>query len=191
MPGHDYSAPGAYFITVCTKNRELLFDDNRLRSIARTAWLQIPTHYPSVELDVFVVMPNHIHGLVTLCDPVGTGLQLSDEASSSGLPKPVPTADGHRRTSIPAIMRWYKTVTGRRINRLRRQAGEAVWQRSYYDHIARSDHGLESIRRYIELNPANWDSDPENPSRNAMSGEDEFWRRIVDEGVLTYPEDLQ
>ena len=94
LRGWDYTRPGAYFVTVCTHNGECLFDDLVLRRVAETMWQRIPRHFPRVRLDKFVVMPNHIHGIIWIVDdnvgarhsrktPSLTGTIPSDEAAQS------------------------------------------------------------------------------------------------------------
>ncbi|MFN8475657.1 MAG: transposase [Anaerolineae bacterium] len=158
LQGYDYSQVGAYFVTVVTRNRECLFgaivdDVMRLTSLGMvvySTWNDLPAHYLHVELDAFVVMPNHVHGIIVLSDnvapPVGAGL------------KPAPT-----RHTLSEIVRGLKTFSARRINETRGTPGSPVWQRNYYEHIIRDETSLERIRQYIRDNPALWATDAENP----------------------------
>jgi REP element-mobilizing transposase RayT len=114
--------------------------------IAATAWNDLPAHYNNVELDCFIVMPNHIHGILMLHD-VGAGL------------KPAPTRHG-----LPEIVRAFKTFSSRQINEPRKTVGVPLWQRNYYEHVIRSEESLNRIRRYILDNPAQWQFDRENPA---------------------------
>ena len=68
LPGYDYSSAGAYFVTICTYKRDLLFDDPVLRRVAEALWQHIPRHFPDVQLDTWVVMPNHVHGIIVIAD---------------------------------------------------------------------------------------------------------------------------
>jgi REP element-mobilizing transposase RayT len=156
---YDYSQPGGYFITICTKDRHCLFgeiyDDrivlNHFANIVSQSWAELPDHYANVELDVFVIMPNHIHGIIFLND-VGAGL------------KPAPTdAPADKPHALPEIIRAFKTFSSRQINELRKTSGISVWQRNYYDHVIRRDESLAKIREYIETNPLRWALDQENP----------------------------
>jgi putative transposase len=155
---YDYSRPGGYFITICTKNRSCLFgvvDNDRVilnqyGEIIQISWLTLPEHYHNVELDVFVIMPNHIHGIIWLTD-VGAGL------------KPAPTVPACHCHPLPEIVRGFKTFSSRKINQLRNMSGTALWQRNYYEHVIRRDESLEKIREYIETNPLRWALDKENP----------------------------
>ena len=160
LKDYDYSQPGAYFVTVCTKNRSCLFgeiynDRMRLSSygeIIRLSWFDLPQHYTNVELDAFVIMPNHIHGIIFLTD-VGAGF------------KPAPTDfPRDKRHGLPEIIRAFKTFSSRQINKFRNMPGTSVWQRNYYEHVIRRDESLAQIREYIETNPLRWALDKENPA---------------------------
>ena len=159
----DYAAPGAYFITVCSWNRQVILGDvmggrvilSDAGRIVEEAWLALPRHYPSLALDAFVVMPNHVHGILILGD-VGAGF------------KPAPTVVAGRpprRHAIPEIVRAFKTFSARQINVQAQSVGRHVWQRGYYDHVVRDDRDLGRIRDYIFTNPLRWSMDRENPLR--------------------------
>ena len=157
LKGYDYSRDGAYFVTICTKNRECLFGEivngsmllTPFGEIVGACWDDLPCHYQHMELDAFVVMPNHIHGVIVLADTVvGAGF------------KPAPT---RKRHGLPEIIRAFKTFSSRRINGLRNAPGTSLWQRGYYEHIIRNENSLNDIRNYIQFNPAMWQWDRENP----------------------------
>jgi putative transposase len=117
-------------------------------------WNELPNHYPCVTCDTFVVMPNHIHGIIVVRDTiVGAGL------------KPAPTRHG-----LPEIIRGFKTFSARRINDLRESPGIPIWQRNYYEHIIRNEEELARIREYTANNPLQWENDRENPSRSVIAG---------------------
>jgi len=121
--------------------------------IIRLSWLELPQHYTNAELDVFVIMPNHIHGIIFLTD-VGAGL------------KPAPTdSPRDKRHGLPEIIRAFKTFSSRKINQLRNMSGTPVWQRNYYEHVIRRDESLDKIREYIVTNPLCWALDRENPAK--------------------------
>ena len=107
-------------------------------------WDDLPAHYNGIDLDAFIVMPNHVHGIIILAD------------------------DSERRHAIPEIVRGFKTFSARRVNERAGRRG-AVWQRGYYEHVIRNEKALDRIRAYIANNPARWADDPENISR-AVSG---------------------
>ena len=156
---YDYSRPGAYFVTVCTHNRECLFGtvtDGKMISsamghIVSSCWHDLPAHYPHVELDAFVVMPNHIHGIIILRHPDNVGAGL----------KPAPTGKRH---GLPEIVRAFKTFSARRANVALITPGMHLWQRNYYEHVIRGEHDQNEVREYITNNPAGWDRDDDNPA---------------------------
>ncbi|MCL4503714.1 MAG: transposase [Deltaproteobacteria bacterium] len=161
LPYFDYSQNGAYFVTICIKNRECLLGKisngemllNYLGEIVLQSWLDLPNHYPLIEIDEFTVMPNHCHGVIVMTD-VGAGL------------KPAPT-----KPPLSEIIRGFKTFSARKINLFRRLPGRPVWQRNFYEHVIRDEKSLNRIREYISTNPRRWELDRENPQ---MTGKDEF-----------------
>jgi len=182
LKDYDYSLAGAYFVTVCACGRQCLFGEiadgtmrlNRLGTIVQSCWHDLPTHYPHLGLDAFVVMPNHVHGIIVLTDSENLGVRpgLRVGAGSSvgaglhvgaGL-SPAPTPTGVKRHGLPELVRAFKAFSTRRINELWDTSGQSVWQRNYYEHIIRSEKSLDAIRQYIEANPTNWSFDLENPA---------------------------
>lgn len=174
---YDYTQAGAYFVTVCTQDRACLFGDvvdgeMRLHvagQIVHDEWTRSANMRPRITLDTFAVMPNHIHGIIVLRDSLGT-LQRAPTTERFGRP----TSD-----SIPTIIRLFKSVTTKRINELRSTPAAPVWQRNYHEHIIRNEESLTRIRQYIADNPAQWESDRENPVGarcNVPRPEDEAWR---------------
>ena len=177
LEGYDYASSGAYFVTVCTAHRRPLFgrvvgeqmvEDRNARTV-RGCWLELPDHYPHVRLDAFVVMPDHVHGIVVLAGThlIGTSRKGSARA---GL-KPAPTGGGVTtrpgvRHGLPEVVRALKTFSARRINAARGTPGAAVWQRGYYERVIRNDRELALTRRYIETNPQRWQQhhEPTSPS---------------------------
>ncbi len=158
LRGYDYAQAGAYFVTIVTQGRQCLFgevveSEMRLNEYGRVVvecWNGLPGHYPHVGLDAFVVMPNHVHGVLELTRNVGAGL------------RPAPTSAKWRH-SLSEIVRAFKAFSSRRINELRNMPGAPVWQRNYYEHIIRNEDDLYDIRQYIIYNPAKWAEDGENP----------------------------
>jgi REP element-mobilizing transposase RayT len=190
LQGYDYTQPGAYFVTLVTYNRACLFGDivdgemrlNDAGRIAEQCWLDIPSHFLDVELDAFVIMPNHVHGILRIVgETVTVGAQNVSSAGAVGaknfsplppspppsqLPSP-PNADsfphGTSRT-IGSVVRGFKIGVTKWFRQ--NTAIYTVWQRNYYEHIIRSDRELEHIRAYIESNPQHWAADVENPSQS-------------------------
>ena len=184
LGGYDYSYPGAYFVTVCAARRGLLFGwisdgrvvENANARIVRDCWSDLPNHYPHVSLDVFVVMPDHIHGIVVLLDTFEVGDVRKDDTRAgyegaglkgrAGL-KPAPTdggafVDAGVRHGLLEIVRALKTYSARRINATRGTPGASVWQRGYYERIIRDERELDLTRKYITSNPRNWRTDREH-----------------------------
>jgi len=118
--------------------------------IVERCWEDLVNHYPDVALDEFVVMPNHVRGVIWLRDAGRAGL------------KPAPTSEGGRRHGLPEIVRALKTFSARKINELRGTPGGPVWQRNYYERVVRSERELNAIREYIRANQLNWHLDREN-----------------------------
>ena len=169
LPRYDYSQPGAYFITICAADRQCIFgqilDENMWLNanglILVKQWSGLPSHYHNVSLDRFVIMPNHVHGIISLADAspssVGAGFQPAHPSPST---KP--------EHGLPEIIRGFKTYSSIEINRLRDTPGKPVWQRNYYEHVVRTENDLNAIRKYIVENPLKWTEDQENPAVRRM-----------------------
>lgn len=167
----DYSLPGAYFITIVTQGRICLFGNiykdamvlNDFGTVVQECWNRIPSHFDNAETATFVIMPNHVHGIVHLFDATCRGkacLAPTDNGVTLGrFVKPVPG-------SLPTIVGSFKSAVSKRINELRSTRGVAVWQRNYYEHIIRSDEEYLRIEKYIYDNPLNWNKDDEYPAQN-------------------------
>ena len=171
LKGYDYSSAGAYFVTLCSQNREYLFGQvvnremelNDMGMIAKKCWNEIPSHFPHVRLDEFIVMPNHIHGILIITS-VGANNISPVGANNCSPHRPQGTSE-----TIGSIIRGFKigvTKWFRRQNRQDIPCSEIVkdvWQRNYFDHIIRDDESLNRIREYIIQNPMQWEFDRENP----------------------------
>jgi putative transposase len=155
LKNYDYRQAGAYFITICTLDRECLFGEirdgqNRLNQygkLVEEAWNYLPNHFPSIELDSAVIMPNHFHGILLI------------------LPA---RSETENRPTLGNIIAYFKYQSTKQIDRIRQLPNQKIWQRNYYEHIVRTEETLEKLRRYIENNPQKWHEDglhPQNPSR--------------------------
>ncbi len=188
LTGYDYTQPGAYFVTICTQGRACLFGEvldgamrlNPFGELVQMTWHDLPHHVDDIVLDAFVVMPNHVHGIIMIVEPsVGAG---SEPAPTE--PAPTPATDEptyKKRHGLPEIVRQFKTFSARRINHRRNMPGVPVWQRNYYEHVIRNDESLNSIREFIINNPRQWELDRENPDiagagLKPAPTEDEPWR---------------
>ena len=161
LKGYDYSQEGAYFTTICTKGRAPYFDlYPQLSRIVQSAWESLPALFPNVSLDVFVVMPNHVHGIIF----VGATLAVAQERAGV-------SSFGKLRTgSAPTfgtIIGSFKSLATREwLAEIRNKDLDAVgslWQRNYYEHVLRSEQELTLAREYIVNNPLTWAIDHENP----------------------------
>ena len=188
-PEHDYSSPGAYFVTICVREKELLFGDicsgvmrlNTTGKIVWRVWTCLPSRFEAIVLDSFVVMPNHVHGLLWIADnsePPSSTMATSNE--SGPLPDilvgaihelPPDDRSARRRMLLPRVIGYFKTTTAKEINNLRGNSGLPVWQRNYHEHIVRGDGDLVRIRRYIADNPTQWDEDEEHPLHQRSGSE--------------------
>ena len=162
LPDFDYTEPGAYFVTLCTRDRRCVFgevtqDSVRLTpvgEIVHEEWRRSSEVRAEVELDGFAVMPNHIHGIVII-----NGSRLRSGPRAHG------RAPLHRQgRSLGALVAGFKAAVTSRINRLADTPGAPLWQRGYYEHIVRSNEELARIRQYIAENPGRWAEDSENPT---------------------------
>ncbi len=194
MRGFDYSAPNDFFITICTIDREPLFGKiengemnlSEYGKIVKMTWDEIPLHYSNIELDEFVVMPDHVHGIVRIvgeldiyrCNNVrgmdirrGTACRAPtniecapthiNHADISSLAFHQPQFEQFSRptiNSIPTIMRSFKSAVTNRIHAIQ-QFHRPVWQRNYYECVIRNEDGLSAVRMYIRNNPRNWGRD--------------------------------
>ncbi|HIK16116.1 MAG TPA: transposase [Leptolyngbyaceae cyanobacterium M33_DOE_097] len=139
---------------------------NPLGNAVRSHWLKLQYHHAHLQLDAWVVMPNHIHGILVLPDNLRAGLAKNVSVETRKImPKPTPTDLYHE---IPEIIRGFKAFSARYINKIRRARGIPVWQRNYYEHIIRNEESLQFICRYIYNNAIAWQNDqlhPANPSK--------------------------
>jgi len=171
LQDYDYAQAGAYFVTICVQDRQCLLGciandvvclNDAGQMIAR--WRQELAHkFPSVELDAYVIMPNHIHGIIiTIADAdVGFDTQVGLGGAHAGV-------GAHAGAPLPQIVQWFKTMTTNEYIRGVKEKSwlpfpGRLWQRNYYEHVVRSDQDLQRIRRYIEENPLKWALDTENP----------------------------
>ncbi len=180
---YDYRQNGAYFVTVCSWNKECLFGDivdgkmrlNEFGQIVEKEWLHTPIVRPYVELDEFVIMPNHFHGIIVLSDNVGATRRVAQKRANGHLPgrgrfTESPLQEriaGAPSGSIGAIIGQFKSIITKCVNQIRNTPGAPVWQRNYYEHIIRNENELSEISEYIFNNPLKWELDNENPENIA------------------------
>ena len=169
LPSFDYRSCYAYFVTICVNDRLCVFGDviedamnlSRRGIVARDCWLDIPRHHPHVALDCFIVMPNHVHGLLLFeGDPPVVATPASPLSHARGNRRPAGPISG----SLGAVVGSYKSAVTRTINQLRPGAATNLWQQNYYEHVVRNDFAMDRIREYMNLNPERWARDRENPN---------------------------
>lgn len=176
LQGYDYTQAGAYFLTLCAHNRQRLFGDivdgamrlNSLGEIVAEQWLQTGVLRQEIVLDVWVVMPNHFHGIVMMGDvAVGAqGLRPQDAESMTRSHRHAPLCPNpnnriRRRApkSLGALIAGFKSAATKYINQWRQSPGAPVWQRNYWEHVVRNETDLQEIRQYIVNNPMSWTAD--------------------------------
>jgi len=164
LQGYDYAQAGAYFITICTHQREYLFGQiankemklNDVGLVVKQEWEKSAVLRPYIKLGEFVIMPNHFHGIIWMLDDDGR------DTARRVPTRRAPTVEQFGKPvtgSIPTIVRAFKSAVTRQINLIRQTQGAPVWQRNYYDHIIRDNKSYEQIAQYILENPAKWETD--------------------------------
>ncbi|NJK69216.1 MAG: hypothetical protein HC789_09040 [Microcoleus sp. CSU_2_2] len=169
LKGYDYAQPGAYYITICTYQRQCLFGEivsgvmhfNLISETIQYCWHRLPQNFPFIKLDAFVIMPNHLHGIILITDDYTTNknqlfkqpiVQPVSSSQISTLPK------GTESGSLGALVQNFKSIVTRRVNRLTRNYG-TIWQDGYYEKIIRDERAYHNIRKYIMENPLKWHDD--------------------------------
>ena len=166
LTGHDYSSGGKYFITICT-NLFVLYFGNTVTGkmilsesgrIANKMWYKLPEHFSFISLDEFVVMPNHVHGIIIIePTPVGTlhATSLQSATSQQSTKNEFLSAISPKSGSLSTVIRSYKSAVSKNVHLI---DPDFSWQPRYYDHLIRSDQELDRIRKYIIDNPVKWDN---------------------------------
>jgi REP element-mobilizing transposase RayT len=160
LKGYDYSQSGAYFITICTQNKKYLFGkiaDNEMQlndagEIIDKWWLELKNKFNNIELDEYVIMPNHFHGIICIntmqSNNIGDIIQQGE----------------HIGSPLHKMIQWFKTMTTNEYIRGVKSDKfpsfeKSLWQRNYYEHIIRAENELYTISQYIYNNPYNWRTD--------------------------------
>jgi len=185
LQGYDYSRAGAYFVTICTRYRECLFGDiadgemrlNAIGHIVANEWVKTAEIRNEIELDEWVVMPNHFHGILVIYDRRGTARRArNDDHGVMGTARRAPTTTTMERFgkpvagSMPTVIRSFKSAATKRINEMRKTPGAKLWQRNYWEHVVRNESELNRIREYIQNNPNQWESDKLHPRQLMRDG---------------------
>jgi putative transposase len=169
LPGFDYSRAGMYFVTICSAQRRCLFGQiqkdesvlSQIGEVVKAHWLKIPCHFSNLEIEAFVVMPNHLHGILI----IHSGQQNFEshdipQKLMESFAKPV-------AGSIPTIIRSFKAAVTKCINDERLTAGAPIWQRGYFERVLRDGREFVNAKDYIIRNPLRWAFDEENPQRKS------------------------
>lgn len=195
LAGYDYSQPGGYFVTVVVEDRKCVFGTVTSGGIELSSWgeivcqqwLWIEEQYPYVAPDEFVVMPNHVHGIITIIDlPVDNRPAKADVGAARERPIPDPAVDAapfHRKLkSLSELVGAFKTTSAKKIHDAGMKSFQ--WQRSFYERIIRGDQEAYRIREYIQTNPLRWELDIENPqcSTSGRVGRDRPLHRMASQG---------
>ena len=166
LKGYDYSRAGLYFITICVQDRRCLFGGieneqmilNDFGTISYLQWGKLPERFSNMELDVFQIMPNHMHGIIILTDPVGATLAVAQNTAGTGA-SPAPT-----RKWVGDIVGAYKSLVAKDCLEIFKQKNPdemmgKLWQRNYHEHIIRNEQSYQRVSEYIMNNPAKWKDD--------------------------------
>ena len=162
LKDYDYTQPGAYFVTVCAHDRRDVWGKvrggevslNGLGRIIEDCWGEVPAHFPHVRLDQYCVMPNHLHGILSIAH-AGRGT-IYRAPTPEGFSQPV-------AGSLPTVIRTFKAAVTRHARKTVQGGSIRVWQRGYFERVIRDERELHLAREYIANNPAKWDLDTENP----------------------------
>jgi putative transposase len=165
LSGYDYSQSGAYFVTICTYKHQSILASisngvvqlNPTGEKVQTCWMEIAQHFAFAEISTYVIMPNHVHGIVVINKLAWEQNASTRDAGTESFGKPV-------SSSLPTIIRSYKSAATRRVN-LSLGNKSNLWQKGYYEHVIRSEKELVQIGEYILGNPQKWETDRENPHR--------------------------
>jgi putative transposase len=166
LKGYDYPATGSYFITICAHERECLFGEivdgemmlNEFGTVVKDEWLKSSGIRSEIQLNEYVVMPNHIHGIVCM-----VGEHRFARPVKGDQPIAPTNPLGPKSRSISALVAGFKAVVTKRINEMRQTPGIAMWQRNYYDHIIRNEADYNRIAEYVVSNPRQWAQDSLHP----------------------------
>ena len=173
LKNYDYSLPGWYYITICTQDREQLFGEimngkmilNEFGKIINKTIQFLPKRYPPIDLDIYQLMPNHLHMIIVINPPPVRAIHESPVMIHAHVRAHHDTPLRNKRQLLSKCIGYFKMNTAKHINQLRNISGRPVWQRNYYEHIIRDEESLNKIREYIQLNPQMWKRDRNNPEK--------------------------
>jgi REP element-mobilizing transposase RayT len=183
LKGYDYSSEGAYYVTIVAEGRVCLFGEiidgemhlNDYGKIVQKWWDEIPNHFPNVVLGVFIIMPNHVHGIIFILDDrKGEVLSPRDNPDNNIQDAIVDDANNLgggtpplRKPTLGQIVAYFKYQSTKEMNKIETEnAITKFWQRNYYEHIIRNEKDLQQKTDYILNNPSRWDENDENPMKS-------------------------
>jgi putative transposase len=180
---YDYSQENVHFITICTYRQKCLFGEindtgmilNDFGKIVAEMWEFLPQKYPEVTLDVFVVMPNHFHGILIV--------DYEKNQTLNKIKDPI-LREKERNDFLSRIVKHSKLTGANKINQILQSKGKQLWQINYDNHIIRDEIELEKIREYIINNPLRWFYDIANPDKNPDDYELNFWEEFGRKDLL-------
>jgi len=193
LKDYDYSQPGSYFVTLCTHGHECLFGDitdgemvlNDMGIIVHDEILKTESIRDNIEIDKYVIMPNHVHLIVViyLVGANGGSPQIIDDQlnRAHGCAPLHNSRFSLKPKSIGSFIAGFKSAATKRINIHRTTPSVSVWQRNYYEHIIRDERELNKIRRYVINNPAKWTYDIENYNGLPIDDKQKFWSKFLNE----------
>ena len=170
LKGYNYTSSGAYFVTMCTRDRACTLGDivrgtvmlSNIGRIVAQSWMWLGDHHPYVDLDAWVIMPNHVHGIILILDD---DIVPCDRRGGSGKGGSRTAPTTAKRKPLGRLIGAFKTVSTKRINEIRHTPGDRFWQRNYWEHIIRDESSLAQIRQYVINNPARWVDDRLHPTQ--------------------------
>jgi putative transposase len=174
LPAYDYGSAGAYFVTICARQRQLIFDRQAVVDAIWSVWEAIPKHFSNAAIDEFIVMPNHLHGIVWIVADARVGAQHAAPLRSAVQPG-----------SLGAIVRSFKSAATRSARQMGFCDDRPMWQRNYYERIIRNETELYAVRECIRLNPTKWLFDSDNPDHAESSDYSRDWGWLEDHSSNT------
>jgi putative transposase len=177
LPAVDYSRSEMSFITICSSQRQALFGHihenwtvlSRIGEIVRTCWTEIPQHFTNVVIESYVVMPNHLHGILTINSKLPGSIELPDTNSADKTASANESFGKLAANSIPTVIRSFKAAASKRARESGLVTAGTIWQRGYCERVLRNTREYVEVTNYILLNPARWAHDEDNPARIAQN----------------------
>lgn len=163
IPEYDYGQPGYYFVTLNVQNRDCLFGEIKdskieltdIGKIIKYHWSKLPLYFKNIELDDYVIMPDHFHGIIRIVRAMHSNENIVFDKKHLENASPIqPT--GTQPGSVAAIIQNFKSVTARKINHILKRSNHRLWQRNYWERVIRDEVELQKIRKYISENPLKW-----------------------------------